>query len=355
MRWLIPALALAAPVVAMGQPADPLAETLDAYIDEIEAEGAAGVVLVARGDEPRFRRGFGHADCAGTTAMTADHVVMMGSITKELTRLLVYILAEEGKLAFHDPIGAHLSRLPPHLSAITVEQLVFHTAGLPDLIDELGRAVPYTVEYDYLPVSRTQLLERASKVELLFAPGSGEEYSNLGYNLLGAVLEIASGESYERLLASRVFDKAGMTDTGYWYADGRRRSFAEGCRPGGERWGSPVADGMWGPDGASWNLKAAGGLLTIVDDLARWLGALGDGRLLHPKMQRRYLDERLVASSRRGERVMGPAGSNGIFNAVLYWAETSDLRIAVVTSRSDHRAERDGISRRVILTAFEHL
>lgn len=355
MHWLIPTLALLASSAAATPPADPVAEALDAYIDEIEAEGAAGVVLVAQGNEPRFRRGFGHADCSGTTPMTAEHLVMMGSITKELTQLLSYVLVEEGKLAFQDPIGRYLAGLPPQLAAITVEQLVHHTSGLPDLIDEGGHPVPYTVEYDYLPVSRAQLVERAAKAELIFPPGSREEYSNLGYNLLGAVLEIAAGETYEGLLASRIFDKAGMTDTGYWFTDGRQRSFAEGCLAGGKRWGSPLLDRMWGPEGASWNLKAAGGLLTTVDDLARWLGGLGDGRFLGPEMQRRYLDERLVVSSTLGERVMASAGSNGIFNAVAYWVESSDLRIVGVTSRSDHLAEREGIARRVIKTGFQYL
>ncbi len=296
MRWLIPALAVLGPLVTAALPGDPVNEALDAYIDEIETEGAAGVVLVAQGDETRFRRGFGHADCAGKTPMTADHLVMMGSITKEFTQLLTYVLVQEDALAFQDPIGRYLKGLPPKMAAITVEQLLSHSAGLPDLIDERGRAVPYTVEYDYIRMSRVQLIERSAKAELIFAPGSREVYSNLGYNLLGGVLEIASGESYEELLASRIFDKAGMTETGYWYTDGRQRSFAQGCRQGGKRWGSPLLDGMWGPDGASWNLKAAGGLLTTVDDLVLWLGGLGDGRFLGPEMQRRYLDERLVVS-----------------------------------------------------------
>ena len=355
MRRLLATIALLAPSVAAAQPADPVTATLAAYIDEIEAEGAAGVVLVAQGSEARFRRGFGHADCAGTAPMTAEHLVMMGSITKELTQLLSYVLVEEGEVAFEDPIGRYLDGLPARTAAITVGQLVRHTSGLPDLIDERGRRVRYTVEYDYLPVSRAELVERTAKAELIFPPGRREEYSNLGYNLLGALLEIATGETYESLLASRIFDKAGMTDTGYGFADGRQRSFAEGCRRGAKRWGSPIVDRMWGPEGASWNLKAAGGLLTTVDDLARWLGGLHDGRFLGPEMQRRYLDERLVVSPTLGERVMGPAGSNGIFNAVAYWAEKSDLRIVVVTSRSDHRAERDGIARQVIRTALGYV
>lgn len=333
---------------------DPIAESLESYFTQIEREGAAGVVLVAVGDDARYRRGFGSAECDGEPAMTADHLVMMGSITKELTQLLTYVLAEEEKLAFDDPIGKYFPRLPERVAAITVRQVVDHTAGLPDLVDADGHPVPYTVEYDYIPVSRDEMIARAGKTELLFEPGEREEYSNLGYNLLGALLEIAGGETYEELLATRIFEPAGMAHTGYFFPDWAELPFADGCRRGA-RWGSPLVDGMWGEGGPSWNLKAAGGLLTTVDDLARWLGALGASRFLGPEMHRKYLDERLVHSKLFDQRVMGPAGSNGIFNAVAYWAESSDLRVVVVTTRSDFQAERERIARTVIRSAAEYV
>jgi CubicO group peptidase (beta-lactamase class C family) len=335
-------------------PADPVAASLDVYLDRIASEGASGVALVAVGEEVKLRRGFGHADCAGEQVMTPDHLVLMGSITKELTQLLTYVLVEEEKLAFEDTIGSYFPTLPEPLAAITVRQLVDHTGGLPDLIDAEGEPVPYSVEYDYLPVTRDEMIARAGKSELLFAPGEREEYSNLGYGVLGALLEVASEENYETLLESRIFEPAGMSSTGYVFPDASSRPFAEGCR-GEVRWGSPLLDGMWGSEGPSWNLKAAGGLLTTVDDLSSWFSGLGAGLFLGEEMQARYLDERLAQSKLFEQRVMGPAGSNGIFNAVAYWAETSDLRVVVVTTNSTFQAERERIARTLIRTASEYV
>ena len=255
---------------------------------------------------------------------------------------------------FTDPIGKYFPTLPAAIASITVGQLVFHTAGLPDLIDAGGNPVPYSIEYDYVPVSRDEMLARTAKTRLIFSPGEREEYSNLGYNLLGALLEIASEETYEELLETRIFAPAEMTRTGYYFPDWKTLPFADGCRPD-SRWGSPLVDGMWTADGPSWNLKAAGGLLTTVDDLARWFGALGAGRFLGPEMQSRYLDDRLVHSKLFDQRAMGPAGSNGIFNAVAYWAESSDLRVVVVTTHSGFQAERERIARTVIRTAAEYV
>lgn len=331
------------------------AAELEAYLDELAAQGASGVALVQSGEEPILRRGFGSADCTGQEEIGPDHLVMIGSITKEFTQILAYQLVEDGSLSFEDPIGKYLPDWPPDKKEIPVKSIVMHTSGLPDLVDRTGRPVPYSVDFDYLPVSRSEMLERAAASKLRFEPGSKEEYSNLGYGVLGALLEIASGKRYEELLRQKIFAPAGMAHTGYMFDDWERLDFADGCRSKGTRWGSPIVDGMWGTDGPSWNLKAAGGLFSTVDDLARWLGALGSGKLFGAEMQKTYLDERLVYSDRRAQRVMGPAGSNGIFNSVAYWLESDDLRIAVVTTRADFQAERHGIARTLIRGAFSLL
>jgi|GEM_PF-6232168 len=325
---------------------------LEAYIDGLTTTGASGVALVQIGDEAVVRRGFGSADCAGTEAMGPDHLVMIGSITKEFTRILAYQLAEEGTISFTDPIGKYLPDWPDEKARIPLSSLIHHTSGLPDLVDAHGAPVQYTVEFDYIPVVRNEMLERAAAASLLFQPGAHEEYSNLGYGVLAAILEIASGETYAALLQEKIFGPAGMRHTGYWFENWRDLRFAEGCRGGDERWGSPIVDRMWGDDGPSWNLKGAGGLLSTVDDLSRWLAALRSGTLFGPEMQKRYLADRLVVSERLGQRVMGPAGSNGIVNAVAYWLEQDDLRIAIVTTRADHQAESSGIARELIRRSF---
>lgn len=349
--WHAPILALAVTSGA-ALAAERSLPDVEVYLDQIAADGASGVALVQLGEEPVLRRGFGSSDCKGETPIGPDHLVMIGSITKEFTQILAYQLVEEGKLAFDDPIGKFLPNWPADRSRIPVESVVMHTSGLPDLVDENGSPVPYAVEFDYIPVTRAEMLERAALTKLIFEPGAREEYSNLGYGVLGAVLEIASGKSYEDLLEQKILGPAGMRHTGYTFPNWQDLPFADGCRRGGKRWGSPLVDGMWGDEGPSWNLKAAGGLFSTVDDLARWLGALGSGKLFGPKMQKKYFDERLVESKRVGHRVMGPAGSNGIFNSVAYWVEDDDLRVAVITTRSDFQAEGSGVARQLIRGAF---
>ncbi|MEN8376963.1 MAG: serine hydrolase domain-containing protein, partial [Gemmatimonadota bacterium] len=122
---------------------------LDARLDELEAEGMAGVVALWIAGEPVYERGLGHADCALTTPMTPEHVFLIGSITKEFMKVLGYALQADGALSFDDLVGAHLPGLPEHLAGLTVRQLLLHTAGLPDIIDRDGQPIDYTVDYDY--------------------------------------------------------------------------------------------------------------------------------------------------------------------------------------------------------------
>jgi len=283
-------------------PSGSQAGELEAYIDGLTTTGASGVALVQIGDEAVVRRGFGSANCAGTEAMGPDHLVMIGSITKEFTRILAYQLAEQRTISFTDPIGKYLPDWPDEKARIPLSSLIEHTSGLPDLVDAHGAPLPYTVGFDYIPVQRSELLERAGAASLLFEPGVREEYSNLGYGVLAAILEIASGKAYETLLQEKIFGPAGMHHTGYWFENWPDLRFAEGCRAGDERWGSPIVDRMWGDDGPSWNLKGAGGLLSTVDDLSRWLAPLGSRALFGSEMQERYLADRLVVSERLGQR-----------------------------------------------------
>lgn len=312
---------------------------IDTFMTPIAADGFSGIVVVSANNEILFRGTYGFADCAGREPLTPDHIMMIGSITKEFTQLLAYQLASEGTLSLDDSIDRFIPDLPVALARISIRQLVQHTAGLPDLVDTAGEPVPYTVEYDYLPVSREQLLSRFSNVSLIAAPGDEEEYSNLGYNVLAAIYEIASGETYMELLRTRIFEPAGMGTMNYVYPGATGLNFAEGCRTDDQRWGSPIIDSMWGESGPSWNLQGAGGLLGRADDLLLFFGALGQGKLLHNDMQQIYLDDRLVFLDSLKVRAMGPAGSNGIFNAVAFWAETTDLRVVVMSSHAAHTAE----------------
>jgi CubicO group peptidase (beta-lactamase class C family) len=312
---------------------------LDARLDTLEKQGFSGVVLVALKGKTAYARGLGYAKCDSTELMTTEHVFLIGSITKEFLRVVTYKLEEEGHLRLDDPIGQFIPDLPDDKAALTVRQLIYHSAGLPDIVDASGRPVPYSLAYDYENVTRDEMLRRFAKTDLFSNPGETEKYSNLGYQVLAVVLEEAAGATIEDLLHSRVFRPAGMTRTGYVAPDWSAAKFAEGCHADATRWGSPYVDGMWMEDGPSWNLRGAGGLLGTAEDLSRFMNALKRQLIFGPEAQERYLRDRLVRFSSYKDRGMGPAGSNGIFSAVFFWLRVSDFRFVILSNRANQIGE----------------
>ena len=309
-------------------------------LSEAEEDGASGVLRITQGGEVLFEGGFGSASCTETEEVTVSHIFMIGSITKELTQVLGYVLEERGLLKFEGTVSDYIPDFYGEIGDVEIGQLMRHTGGLPDLIDESGQPVPYSIDYDYLPVSRDELLERAQLAKLVFEPDSREEYSNLGYQLLAAVYEEVTDESYEALLRQYIFKPAGMSDTDFVFRDNSSRLFADGCQAGDLHWGNPVDDTMWNSDGPSWNLKGAGGLLSTAESLGLFFEGIGNGVYFQSAAQsERYKDDRMVYSDSREQRVMAPAGSNGIFNAAAFWADRSKFSIILMTNRADHQAE----------------
>lgn len=303
-------------------------------------EGASGILRVAYGDEVVFESGFGSASCAGKERITPEHLFMIGSITKEFTRLLGFVLEEQGVLSLDDTVAEALPGFRGPIGRATLRQLLDHTGGLPNLIDQNGGPTTYTVEYDYIPVSRDQLIARAELASLIAEPGEKEEYSNLGYQLLAAIYEVVTGTAYPELLRRYVYGPADMSDTDFWFEDSQPRLLADGCWENDEYWGNPVDARMWDASGPSWNLMGAGGLLSTAESLGRFFRGIGTAVYFDDAEQlERYKTSRMVFSQARQQLIMGPAGSNGIFNAVAYWADDDQFSVILFTNRADHPAE----------------
>ncbi|QFQ95532.1 beta-lactamase family protein [Streptomyces phaeolivaceus] len=109
--------------------------------------------------------------------------------------------------------------------------------------------------------------------------GSGFSYSNLGYSLLAAVVEIASGMDYEHFLARRILAPAGMRNTGYVLPRWDTSRIAVEYDEHGVSQGRPL-DHPWAPDGPYWNLRGNGGLLSTARDMFLFHRALTDDTLL---------------------------------------------------------------------------
>ena len=119
------------------------------------------------------------------------------------------LLEQRGRLSTADAISVHLDFLPDDKRDITLHQLLTHTSGLSDAYWDQNR-----------DLSRIDYLRKiANENELRSPPGELYKYSNFGYDLLGLIVEKASGISYESFLVEQLFRPSGMMYTGFEMPD----------------------------------------------------------------------------------------------------------------------------------------
>lgn len=342
------ALSLAPPLVGSTAPAaDPAAadttdlpERLDTHLSRLAGLGFSGAVVVARGEEVVLEKGFGLADREAGRAWTAGTPSTIGSITKPLTATAVLTLVEAGRLGLDDPLPRFFDDVPADKAGITVRHLLTHTAGFPGAIGS-----------DFEPVERDPFVRQALDTPLSFAPGERYDYSNVGYSLLGAIIEIVTGQGYEAYLRDAVLSPAGMGSTGYELADTTAGLAAVGYRDG-ERWGT-VLERPWASDGPGWHLRANGGIHSTVGDLRRFDRALAEGRILSPawrdSMQVPRVPEGPQGRSHygfgwaifelpRGATLVAHNGGNGIFAADLRRYVDEDVLVAALSNVAEWSA-----------------
>ena len=125
------------------------------------------------------------------------------------------------------------------------------------------------------------MLTRALSSRLTTRPGTTFQYSNLGYSILAAIIEKASGLGYEQFLARHLFAPAGMTHTGYVLPRWDPKQVAVEYDTAGRSHGRPY-DHPWAADGPYWNLRGNGGILSTARDMYRWHRALANNTVLPP-------------------------------------------------------------------------
>ncbi len=193
-------------IAMMGCRTATIPNRLDAFFSDLHARGLFdGAVVVGRGEDVLFARGYGFANREQRTPFTPDTPADGASLAKTFTAALVLELASEGKLRLDDPAQRLLPELP--YPAITLRHLLLHRTGLPDY-DWFDSVLPRD------QVRTTQVLLdtlAAKKPALAFEPGSAFEYSSFSYDLALLAASRAAGKTYEALLAERFFRPLGIT------------------------------------------------------------------------------------------------------------------------------------------------
>ena len=183
---------------------------IQAQMREYRIPGMA--VTVVREGKVLFSRLYGKAHDKKDIPLTDGSVLMAGSLTKSFTALAVTNLVHAGRISPDDDIKTYLPgfSMQSHEKQkrpITVRHLLTHTSGLP--IDYYAR---FTGERKY---SDEELLSLLSEEYLCFQPGTAVKYSNIGYKLLGMMVERVSGKSFEQYLQETVLRPVGMTGSGF--------------------------------------------------------------------------------------------------------------------------------------------
>jgi CubicO group peptidase (beta-lactamase class C family) len=314
-------------------PTTEINDDVEALFDELEAADFNGVVSLRTGHQVTTRS-FGTADRENDVAIDDETVFDIGSVTKQFTAAAILHLETEGRLSVDDTLGQHVPDLPADTAAITLHQLLTHTAGL-----------PHGFGPDDEPLTRSDFLARVAETPLVDAPGERFEYSNIGYSLLTAVIEFETGEPYESYLRSALFEPAGMLDTGYVLPDWDGHTIAVGYdHRTGDRFGRPNEQ-PWDANGPYWNLFGNGGILSTAADMLRWdvalagddiLDAAAKAKLFAPHVsvspEVHYGYGWLIVATPSGAPIITHNGGNGVFYADLMRFTDQDAAVYVATN-----------------------
>lgn len=319
------------------KPKEEVLRDIDGNLAILAGKGLAGSLLLAQDGAVLLSRGYGLADRSSGRKVTPETGFDIGSLVKIFTAAAILQLESQGRLSSGDAIGRFLPNVPPDKAGITVQELLEHSSGLPDIVDASSTPLEYTPDFDYQPVTRDEIVRRALNARLIFPPGRKSEYSNIGYSLLGVIIEKASGVAYERYVHDNLFQPAGMDRTGYLLPGWKSSELATGYYKG-KRWGTPL-EHPWLADGPSWNLRANGGMLSTAQDLYKWVQAL-EGNVILKEPAKEKLDALFVHKNKRGARTMGGAGSNEVFDACSLWYLDEHRVLIMLTSSDEYRAEK---------------
>lgn len=253
-------------------------QELGSLLDRVVGLGAPGAFVVVRDDGDERAMARGTAD--GRRPVHASDRFRIGSITKTFVAALVLRLVEDGRLRLSDPVERWLPGLVPDGHAITVRQLLSHTSGLPDYVDD-----------EQLIVDRDRHWQPRELVALALAPPAASAlprgsyaYSSTNYIILGLLAERVGGADLESQLRERLFEPLGLQATSFAPGEARGQ-YVHGYRPPSHQGivtGPPVdTDGE-----PAWWLWAAGGIVSTSGDLQRFFAALLGGEVLGPKLLR---------------------------------------------------------------------
>jgi CubicO group peptidase (beta-lactamase class C family) len=263
--------------VGAGFSPERLARIAPWYQSQIDTGALPGaVVAIARDGKLAYLQAIGTYDRAGKFPLKPDAIFWIASMTKPVTSVAAMMLVEQGKLDLNAPVANYLPELKdmkvagePPKRPMQVIDLLRHTAGL--TYPEEGSSPEHRL-YDHVSFRRDRTLadfvSNLSSKPLLHEPGEVWEYS-FGVDVLGRVVEVASGQRLDEFLEARLFKPLGMVDTGFFVPEAKLGRLVD-----------PIARGrpaIWDVTKPTTLFSGGGGLVSTAPDYLRFCQMLLNG------------------------------------------------------------------------------
>lgn len=260
------------PAVEAHARTDKVDEYIEAEMRKLQIPGLS--LAVVQAGKVVKSTGYGLANIELNVPTAPSTVYQLQSITKTFVACGIMLLATEGRLGLDDKIANYLTGLPQAWSGVTVRQLITHTSGIPSYVQDQGSGNAI-IAFAQKVSSSEEIIQWAAERPLKFAPGAERRYSNTGYHLLGPIIEKVSGKPWGQFLHERIFAPLGMAKTRVWSSVDIIPNRASGYINFGS-----LQNGLWFTP--AYMASAAGGLVSTVEDMARWEIALQAGTILKP-------------------------------------------------------------------------
>lgn len=234
--------------------------------DASRISGVPGMSVSINSGDETFYFSSGYADREKEVPASENTLYELASVSKAFTGAGILLLEEQGLLSMTDSIEKYLpwftlkyQGLPVDMQNVTLNHFLHHTSGLTN--GEHFQNIPQGSTPDMLQ----KTVETYSNTELAFKPGERYEYGTVNYDVLGLVIEVVSGQSYESFMTEQVFQPLGLSDT-YLYKEDAE---ATGQMAQGYRTSFFITTPYDAPDfGGN---KPAGYVISSTKDMARWM------------------------------------------------------------------------------------
>jgi CubicO group peptidase (beta-lactamase class C family) len=269
-----------------------LSDRINEGVKNGEIPGA--VVLIARNGKIVMFDAFGFRDREAKAPMTTDAIFRIASMTKPIVSVAAMMLVEEGRLSLAEPVSKYIpafaetkvsvpkknpdgtieETLEPQLRPMTIQDLMRHTSGL-----TYGAAGTNPVKQSYVSMkvmdpdqTNAQMVEKLSKLALLYQPGTHWEYS-MSTDVLGRVIEVASGMTLDKFIEERITKPLRLGDTAFDVSADKKDRGARPQKEGPKNEVPPIPDVTLK---TTWK-SGGGGMVSTAADYARFLQMFANG------------------------------------------------------------------------------